>query len=51
MPKMYLRQTRFSYSACGLFMRNKERVYTFKEIGVSRYIYVCSLVGWIVYLL
>ena len=36
---MYLRQPWFSYSACGLFTKKKEKLQTFKETGDSWYIY------------
>ena len=39
MPEMLLRQPGFTYSACGLFTENKERIQNFKETGDSRYIY------------
>ena len=39
MPEMPLRQPRFTYSACGLFTKNKERIQKFKQTGDSRYIY------------
>ena len=39
MPKMHLRQLQFTYSACGPFTKNKERIQKFKETGDSRYIY------------
>ena len=39
MPKLYLRQPGFTYSARGPFTRNKERIQTFKETGDSLYIY------------
>ena len=39
MPEIHLRQPRFTYSACGLFTKNKERIQKFKETGDSRYIY------------
>ena len=39
MPEMYLRQPRFTYSACGPFTTNRERIKKFKETGDSRYIY------------
>ena len=39
MPEMHLRQTRFTYSACGPFTKNKERIQKIKETGDSRYIY------------
>ena len=39
MPEMHLNQTRFTYSACGPFIKNKERIPKFKETGVTSYIY------------
>ena len=39
MPEMHLRQPQFTYSACGPFTKNKERIQKFKETGNSRYIY------------
>ena len=39
MPEMRLKQPGFTYSACGPFTKNKERIQKFKEIGSSRYIY------------
>ena len=39
MPEMHLRKPGFTYSDCGPFSKNKERIKRFKEIGVSRYIY------------
>ena len=39
MPEMHLKQLGFTYSACGLFPKNKERIKKFKEIVDSRYIY------------
>ena len=36
---MHLRQPTFTYSACGSFKKNKERIQMFTEIGDSRYIY------------
>ena len=38
MPKMHLRQPAFTYSACGPFTINKERIQKFKETD-SRFIY------------
>ena len=32
-PEMDLRQPRFTYSACGSFSKNKERIQEFKETG------------------
>ena len=39
MPEIYLRQPGFTYSACGPFTKNKERMQNFKDTGDSRYIY------------
>ena len=39
MPEMHLRQPGFTYSACGRFTRNKERIQKFKQTGDLRYIY------------
>ena len=39
MPEMHLRLPGFTYSACGPFTKNKERIQRFKETEVSQYIY------------
>ena len=39
MPEMHLKQPGFTYNACGLFTKNKERIKKIKETGDSRYIY------------
>ena len=39
MPEMHLRQPQSTYSACGPFTKNKERIQKFKKTGDSRYIY------------
>ena len=39
MPEMYLKQPGFTYSACGPFTKNKERIQKFKETGDTSYIY------------
>ena len=39
MPEMRLRQPGFTYSACGPFTKNKERIQKFKETGDANYIY------------
>ena len=39
MPEMHLRQSGFTYSACGLFTKIKERIQKLEETGDSRYIY------------
>ena len=38
MPEMYLRESGFTYSACGPFTINKDRIQKFKETGDSRYV-------------
>ena len=38
MPEMHLGQPQFTYSACGPFCKNKERIQKFKETGDSRHI-------------
>ena len=40
MPEMHLRQPEFTYSACGPFTKNKERIQNVKETGDPRYIYI-----------
>ena len=39
MPEMHLKQPEFTYSACGTFTKNKERIQKFKEAGDTSYIY------------
>ena len=39
MPEMHLKQPGFTYSVCGPFTKNKERINIIKETGDSRYIY------------
>ena len=39
MLEMHLKQRGCTYSACGPFPKNKERVQKFKETGNSSYIY------------
>ena len=38
-PEMHLKQPGFTYSACGPFTKNKERIHKFKETGDTSYIY------------
>ena len=38
-PEVHLRQSQFTYSACGLFTKHKERVKKFNQTGDTRYIY------------
>ena len=39
MPEMHLRQPQFTYSACGPFTNNNERIQKFKKTGDTKYIY------------
>ena len=39
MPEMHLRQPGFTYSACGTFTKNKEKIQKFTETKDSRYTY------------
>ena len=43
MYEMHLRQPQFTYSACGPFNKNKERMQKFKETGDTKYIYTNEL--------
>ena len=33
MSEMHLKQFKFTYSACGLYTKNKDRIQKFKETG------------------
>ena len=39
MPEKYLKQSGFTYSACGPFTRNKERIENFMQTGNTDFIY------------
>ena len=39
MLEMHLKQSGFTYSACGPLPKNKERIQKFKETGDTKYIY------------
>ena len=39
MPEMHLKQFGFTYSPCGPFAKNKERIQKFKETRDSRCVY------------
>ena len=39
MPEMHLKQPGFTYSACGPFTKNKEKIQKLKEAGDMSYIY------------
>ena len=38
-PEMHLKQPGFTYSACGPFTKNKERIQKFVQTGSKNYIY------------
>ena len=44
MPEIHLKQPGFTYSACGPFIKNKERIQKFKETGDTTYIYKMNLI-------
>ena len=39
MPEMYLKQSGSTYSACGLFTKNKERIEKFMQTGNTDFIF------------
>ena len=39
MPEMHLKQLGFTYSACGPFTKNKERIKKFMQTGKTNFIY------------
>ena len=39
MPEIHLKQPGFTYSACGSFTKNKERIQKLKKTGDTSYIY------------
>ena len=39
MPELHLMQPGFTYSACGLFTKDRERIQKFKETGNLEHIY------------
>ena len=43
MPEMHLKQPGFTYSACGLFTENKERIEKFMQTGNTDFIYKTGL--------
>ena len=38
-PEIHLKQLGFTYSACGLFTKNKERIKKIKETGDTKFLY------------
>ena len=47
LSEMHLKQPEFTYSGCGPFTKNKERIKKFKEIGDTSYIYKNELFSMI----
>ena len=45
MLEMHLKQPGFTYSACGSFTKNKERIQKFKETGDTSYIYKNEMIN------
>ena len=43
MPEMHSKQLGFTYSACGLFTKNRERIQKFMKTGNTNYIYKNNL--------
>ena len=43
MPELHLKQSGFTYSACGPFTKNKERIDTFMRTGNTDFIYKYEL--------
>ena len=39
MPEMHLKQPEFTYSACGPFAKNKQRIQNLMQTGDTNYIY------------
>ena len=44
MPEMHLKQPGFTYSACGPFTKNKERIEKFMKAGNTDFIYKMNLI-------
>ena len=44
MSEMHLKQPGFTFSACGPFTKNQERIQKFKERGDTSYIYKMNLI-------
>ena len=39
MPELYLKQSGYTYSACGTFTKHRERIQKFIETGNSKHLY------------
>ena len=44
MPEMHSKQPGFTYSACGPFTKNKERIEKFMQTGNTNFIYKMNLI-------
>ena len=44
MPEMHLKQPGFTYSPCGTFTKNKERIKKFMQTGDTNFIYKNELI-------
>ena len=44
MSEMHLKQPGFTYSACGSFTKNKERIEKFMQTGNTNFIYKMNLI-------
>ena len=44
LPEMHLKQPSFTYSACGSFTKNKERIEKFMQTGSTNFIIKMSLI-------
>ena len=44
MPEMHLKQAGFTYSACGPFTKNEERIKKFMQTGNTDFIYKKNLI-------
>ena len=44
MPELHLKQPGFTYSACGPFTKNKERIIKFMHTGNTEFIYTNALI-------
>ena len=44
MPEIHLKQPGFTYSACGPFTKNKERIEKFMQTGNTNFIYKNELI-------
>ena len=51
MPQMHLKQPGFTYSACGQFTKNKERIEKFMQTGNTNLIYKFFLLVEVVLLM